>query len=155
MTESREEGPGGATPAGEARGARRRARVLVVEDDPASRELVAALLEEAGCQVLTAEAADIGLALATAERPDLILMDVQLPGLTGYAATRTLKAGPATAAIPVVALTARAMLGSESEARDAGCDAFLAKPFDVEVFRDTLRRFLPGGLRGPEPPGGR
>ncbi len=136
-----------------AHGQDRLPRVLVVEDDPASRELVAALLEQAGCQVLTAAAAEIGLALATAERPDLILMDVQLPGLTGYAATRTLKADPATAAIPVVALTARAMSGSESEARDAGCDAYLTKPLDMEAFRDTLRRFLPAGTGGPNPPG--
>ena len=136
-----------------AQGQDRLPRVLVVEDDPASRELVTALLEQAGCQVMTAATADIGLALAAAERPDLILMDVQLPDLTGYEATRTLKADPATRPIPVVALTARAMSGSEQEARDAGCDGYLTKPIDVEAFRDTLRRFLPAGTDGPTPPG--
>ncbi len=128
-------------------------RVLVVEDDPASRELVAALLEQIGCQVMTAATAETGLALAAAERPDLILMDVQLPDLTGYEATRTLKADPATRRIPVVALTARAMPGTETEAWDAGCDGYLTKPLDVQAFRDTLRRFLPRGGIG-QPGGG-
>jgi len=122
-------------------------RVLIVEDNPVNLELVAALLESEGCGAISAESADAGLRLAVAERPDLILMDIQLPGISGYDATRRLKADPVTAGIPVVALTAHAMRGEEARAREAGFDAFLTKPIDTQVFRETLRRFL-GNLRG-------
>jgi len=117
-------------------------RVLVVEDNPVNLELVAALLESEGCGVIVAETANAGLRLAAAERPDLILMDIQLPGMSGHDATRRLKADPATAGIPVVALTAHAMRGEEARAREAGFDAFLTKPIDTQAFRETLRRFL-------------
>lgn len=124
------------------------ARVLVVEDNPINLELATALLEQACCEVLTAETAASGLQLAKTERPDLILMDLQLPGMTGYEATRRLKADPATAAIPVVALTAHALLGTEAKAREAGCDAFLTKPLDAGVFREALHRLLPRRAEG-------
>jgi len=117
-------------------------RVLVVEDNPVNLELVAALLESEGCGVILAETADVSLRLAAAERPDLIVMDIQLPGMSGHDATRRLKADPATAWIPVVALTAHAMRGEEARAREAGFDAFLTKPIDTQAFRATLRRFL-------------
>lgn len=117
-------------------------RVLVVEDNPVNLELVAALLESEGYGVIAAETADISLRLAASERPDLIVMDIQLPGMSGYDATRRLKANPATAGIPVVALTAHAMRGEEVRAREAGFDAFLTKPIDTQAFRDTLRGFL-------------
>lgn len=91
-------------------------RVLVVEDNPVNLELVAALLESEGCGVIVAETADVSLRLAATERPDLILMDIQLPGMSGYDATRRLKAEPATAGIPVVAVTAHAMQGEEARA---------------------------------------
>ncbi|MBI3007501.1 MAG: response regulator [candidate division NC10 bacterium] len=117
-------------------------RVLVVEDNPVNLELAAELLEQEGCQVLAAASAEAGLRLALAERPDLVLMDMQLPGLSGYEATRQLKANPATAAIPVVALTAFAMRGDDRKARDAGCDGYLTKPLDTDAFSETLRRFL-------------
>jgi CheY-like chemotaxis protein len=116
--------------------------VLVVEDNPVNLELVTALLEEAGCRILTAETAAAGLQLVATERPDLILMDVQLPGMTGYEATQRLKADPATAAIPVIAITAQAMRGEEATARAAGCDAYLTKPLETHAFRELLRRFL-------------
>ncbi len=121
-------------------------RVLVVEDNPVNLELVAALLETEGCGVISAETADVSLRLAATERPDLILMDIQLPGMSGHDATRRLKADPSTAGIPVVALTAHAMRGEEARAREAGFDAFLTKPIDTQVFRATLRRFL-GNVR--------
>jgi two-component system cell cycle response regulator DivK len=133
------------------------ARVLVIEDNAVNLELVVVLLEEAGCEVLTAKSADAGLRLAAAERPDLILMDLHLPGMTGYEATGRLKADPATAAIPVVALTADAMRGSEARAEAAGCDAYLTKPLDIEALHETLRRLLPSrqqGARGGEEPRG-
>jgi CheY-like chemotaxis protein len=117
-------------------------RVLVVEDNPVNLELVGALLESEGYRVIPAETADVGLRLAATEPPDLVVMDIQLPGMSGYEATCRLKADPATAAIPVVALTAHAMQGEEARAREAGCDAFLTKPIDTKVFRETLRRFL-------------
>jgi two-component system, cell cycle response regulator DivK len=117
-------------------------RVLVVEDNPVNLELVMALLEEAGCQVLSADSAAAALQLVANERPDLILMDVQLPGMTGYEATRRLKADPATAAIPVIAITAHAMRGEEATARAAGCDAYLTKPLETQAFRELLRRFV-------------
>ncbi|RPI08478.1 MAG: response regulator [Zetaproteobacteria bacterium] len=123
-------------------------RVLVVEDNPVNLELVAALLENEGCGVLLAESADLGLRLAAAEHPDLIVMDIQLPRMSGYDATRRLKADPVTARIPVMALTAHAMRGDEARARAAGFDAFLTKPIDTRVFRETVRRFL--GNRGGE-----
>ncbi len=119
-------------------------RVLVVEDNPLSLELVVALLDQAGCQAITAETADAGLRLATSESPDLILMDMQLPGISGYEATQRLKADPATAMIPVVAITASAMRGDEDRARLVGCDAYLTKPLSARLFLDTLQRFLPG-----------
>jgi len=122
-------------------------RVLVVEDNPVNLELVAALLESEGCGVILAETADVSLRLAATERPDLIVMDIQLPGISGYEATRRLKADPATAGIPVVALTAHAMRGEETRAREAGFDAFLTKPIDTLAFREMLRRFL-GDVRG-------
>jgi CheY-like chemotaxis protein len=121
-------------------------RVLVVEDNPVNLELVAALLESEGYGVISAETADVSLRLAAAERPDLIVMDIQLPGMSGYEATRRLKTDPVTAGIPVVALTAHAMRGEEARAREAGFDAFLTKPVDTQAFRDTLRRFL-GNVR--------
>jgi two-component system, cell cycle response regulator DivK len=117
-------------------------RVLVVEDNPVNLELLTALLEEAGCQVLSAESAAAGLQLAAAERPVLILMDIQLPDMTGYEVTRWLKADPATAAIPVVAITAQAMRGDDAKARGAGCDAYLTKPLETQTFREILRRFI-------------
>jgi CheY-like chemotaxis protein len=117
-------------------------RVLVIEDNPANLELVTTILEADGYQILTAEAAADGLRVAATERPDLILMDLHLPGMSGYDATRHLKADPATAAIPVVALTARAMRGDDEKAIEAGCNAYLTKPLDAQVLRKTLRRFL-------------
>ncbi len=121
-------------------------RVLVVEDNSVNLELVTAILEEAGCEVLYADTAEKCLQIAVTERPDLILMDLQLPGMTGYEATRRLKANAATAAIPVVALTAQAMRGDAEKARAAGCDDYLTKPLRTEVFRETLGRFIPGGI---------
>lgn len=120
-------------------------RVLVVEDNLVNLELVTAVLAQAGCHVLSLTSAEGVVHLAATERPDLILMDLQLPGMTGYEAIRRLKADPATAAIPVVALTAQAMRGDEARAIAAGCDAYLAKPLDTRIFWTVLRRVLPRG----------
>ena len=118
-------------------------RVLVVEDNPVNLELLVALLEQEHCEVLAAERGDAALDLARTAQPDLILMDIQLPGMTGYEATRRLKADPCTSAIPVIALTAQAMQGDEERAAEAGCAGYLSKPLDGRVFRELLQRFLP------------
>ena len=110
------------------------ARILVVEDNPDNMLLTVMLLQSVGHTVLTAVDAEAGLTLAREERPDLILMDVQLPGMDGLAATALLKADEATRAIPVVALTALAMKGDEERIRAAGCDGYIAKPMRMHEF---------------------
>ncbi len=102
--------------------------VLVIEDNPANMKLASLLLRNVGHDVLTAGDAETGLKLARQDHPDLILMDLQLPGMDGLAATAILKDDPATAAIPVIALTALAMDGDRERSRLAGCDAYIAKP---------------------------
>jgi two-component system, cell cycle response regulator DivK len=104
------------------------AKVLVIEDNQANMKLACLLLRNAGHDVLCATDAEIGLTLARSDRPDLILMDIQLPGIDGLAATALLKREPATAGIPVIALTAMAMKSDEEKSRLAGCDAYIAKP---------------------------
>jgi len=114
------------------------ARVLVVEDNPANMTLATFLLESAGHTVLKASDAETGVALAGAEQPDLILMDIQLPGMDGLKATGLLKADPLTRDIPVIALTALAMKGDEARIRAAGCDGYIAKPLSYKDFLATV-----------------
>ena len=118
--------------------------VLIIEDNPVNLELVREILEPEGYTLQTAETAEQGLRLVALERPALILMDLHLPGMSGFEATQQIKTDPATAAIPVVALTAQAMRGDEEQARAAGCDAYVTKPLDMRAFRETLRRLLGG-----------
>jgi two-component system cell cycle response regulator DivK len=111
------------------------ARVLIVENNPANMTFAIFLLESAGHTVLSATDAETGLALARAEQPDVILMDIQLAGMDGLEATGRLKRDDATRAIPVIALTALAMKGDEERIRAAGCDAYIAKPMR---YKDVL-----------------
>ncbi|HST45733.1 MAG TPA: response regulator [Luteimonas sp.] len=104
------------------------ATILIIEDNAANMKLAKLLLRNAGHEPLGAGDAEAGVALARSARPDLILMDIQLPGMDGLAATALLKHDPATAAIPVIALTAMAMKGDEERSQVAGCDAYIAKP---------------------------
>src|SRR6185503_11247339 len=104
------------------------AKILIVEDNPANMRLVCLLLAKVGHTPLSAPDARTGLTLARSEQPDLILMDTRLPGMDGLAATALLKKDPATAAIPVIALTAMAMKEDQEKTKVAGCDAYIAKP---------------------------
>ena len=118
------------------------ARVLVVEDNAANLKLATFLLESAGHTVISAPDAEVGLALARDEQPNLILMDIQLPGMDGLEATGLLKRDPATRDIPVIALTALAMKGDEERIRAAGCDGYVAKPLDYKSFLATVMSHL-------------
>ena len=114
------------------------ARVLIVEDNPANMTLAVFLLESVGHTVLTATDAETGLTLARSEQPDLVLMDIQLPGMDGLEATAILKRSAATRSIPVIALTALAMKGDEERIRAAGCDGYIAKPLDYKGFLASI-----------------
>ncbi len=116
--------------------------VLIVEDNPANMTLATFLLESAGHTVLSAIDAETGLTLAREKRPDLILMDIQLPGMDGLQATGILKSDDATRSIPVIALTALAMKGDEERIRAAGCDGYIAKPLDYKGFLATIATHL-------------
>ncbi|MCK5586832.1 response regulator [Candidatus Bipolaricaulota bacterium] len=118
-------------------------RVLVVEDNKANLELATDLLEVAGFEVLQAPTAEIGIDLARSQIPDLIVMDVGLPGMDGLEATRILKADAVTQSIPVLATTSHAMTGDQAKALAAGCDGYLTKPINTRTFADTVIRFLP------------
>jgi len=120
-------------------------RVLIVEDNPANMTLAVFLLKSAGYTVITATDAEAGVAIARAEQPDLILMDIQLPGMDGLQATTLLKADDATRAIPVIALTALAMKGDEERIRAAGCDGYVAKPLAYKEFLATVSAQLSRG----------
>lgn len=103
-------------------------KILAIEDNATNLRLTALMLELAGYAVLQAADADAGLALARAEAPDLILMDIHLPGMSGLEAAALLKSDPFTRPIPIIALTALAMNGDEEYIRNAGCDGYIAKP---------------------------
>jgi two-component system cell cycle response regulator DivK len=112
--------------------------VLVVEDNPTNMTLAIFLLNKAGHTVISAIDAEAGLSLARTEQPNLILMDIQLPGMDGLQATALLKADEATRAIPVIALTALAMKGDEERIRAAGCDGYIGKPMRYQEFLATI-----------------
>ena len=118
------------------------ANILIIEDNAANMTLAVFLLQSAGHTVLSATDAEAGLMLARAEHPDLILMDIQLPGMDGLQATALLKRDEATRAIPVIALTALAMKGDEGRIRAAGCDGYIAKPMRYQEFLATIDSHL-------------
>ena len=120
-------------------------RILIVEDNALNLELATEVLRAQGHAVLQARTAEEGLRLARSERPDLILLDVRLPGMDGLAAVRALKGDARTSAIPTVAMTAQAMTGDEAEARLAGFDAYVTKPIDTRTLPQIVARLLPPG----------
>jgi len=118
------------------------AAVLIIEDNAANMTLATFLLQSAGHSVLSANDAESGLTLARGKQPDLVLMDIQLPGMDGLQATALLKADAATRDIPVIALTALAMKGDEQRIRAAGCDGYIAKPLAYKDFLATIAAHL-------------
>ncbi len=116
--------------------------ILIIEDNPLNVELAADLLEASGFRIRSTGTAEEGLRLARELLPDLILMDISLPGMDGLCATRTLKTNPATAHLRVVGLTAHAMKGDEGTALGAGCDGYLTKPIDTRTFVAAVKSFI-------------
>jgi CheY-like chemotaxis protein len=119
--------------------------ILIIEDNLLNLELATDLLELEGFKVLQAQTAEDGLRLAQLAAPDLVLMDLNLPGMDGLCATESLKANRATSHLRVVALTAHAMKGDEEIALRAGCDGYLTKPINTRTFAITIKAFLAGG----------
>ena len=122
--------------------AKARAKILVVEDNAKNRKLIRCLLEINGIDAIEASDAETGIQMAQRHQPDLILMDIQLPGMDGLAATRILKDTPDLKSINIVALTSYAMAGDSQKAEAAGCDGYLTKPIDTRSFMDNIRPFL-------------
>lgn len=122
------------------------AKVLIIEDNAANMKLATLLLRNVRHDVLCAADAETGVTMARAELPDLILMDIQLPGMDGLAATALLKKDPATAAIPVIALTAMAMKEDQEKSKIAGCDAYIAKPLRYAELYAAIDALLASGV---------
>jgi len=117
-------------------------RILVVEDQEDNRRILRDLLTNAGYELIEAENGEEALTAAAAERPDLILMDIQLPVLDGYEATHRLKADPLLRAIPIIVITSYALSGDEDRARAAGCDDYVAKPYSPREVLGKIRKIL-------------
>jgi two-component system cell cycle response regulator DivK len=118
-------------------------RILAIEDHEENRRILRLLLQSAGFEMIEALTGEDGVAMAEKERPDLILMDIQLPGLDGYEATRRIKADPALTAIPIIVVTSYALSGDEDKARAAGCDAYVAKPYSPRALLAKIKEYVP------------
>lgn len=117
-------------------------RILVIEDQEDNRRIVGDLLTSVGYEIIEAVTGEEGVAKAESESPDLILMDIQLPGLDGYEATRRIKANPMLHQIPIIAVTSYALSGDDVKAYDAGCNGYISKPFSPRVLLAKVREFL-------------
>jgi len=117
-------------------------RILVVEDTEDNRQILRDLLNAAGYELIEAVDGEAGVAMAGQHKPDLVLMDIQLPLIDGYEATRRIKADPSLAHIPIVAVTSYALSGDEDKARAAGCDAYIAKPYSPRQLLAKVRELL-------------
>jgi two-component system, cell cycle response regulator DivK len=120
------------------------AKILLVEDNEMNRDMLSRRLQRRGYEVVTAVDGESGLALTRSAAPALVLMDMSLPGIDGWEATRQLKADPATHAIPIIALTAHAMAGDREQALAAGCDDFDIKPIDLDRLLGKIEALLGG-----------
>jgi two-component system, cell cycle response regulator DivK len=117
-------------------------RVLIVDDNEDNRQILIDLLSAHGYEVLEALTGPDAVAIAERETPDLVLMDIQLPGFDGHEATRRIKANPALARTPVIAVTSYALAGDDRKAAEAGCDAYVTKPFSPRELLAQVRGFL-------------
>jgi two-component system, cell cycle response regulator DivK len=124
-------------------------RILVIEDQEDNRQILRDLLTNANFEVIEAVDGESGLAAAAAQKPDLILMDIQLPGIDGYETTRRLKADTLLHAVPIIAVTSYALAGEAETARAAGCDAYIPKPYSPRQLLAKVREYLslPAGTR--------
>ena len=118
-------------------------RILIIEDQDDNRTIMRDLLNTAGYRLIEAVDGEEGVKLAQSERPDLILMDIQLPILDGYEATRRIRASVELKSIPIIAVTSYALSGDDARARAAGCDGYVAKPFSPRELLAKVREFLP------------
>jgi two-component system cell cycle response regulator DivK len=123
--------------------------ILIVEDNEKNLKLVRDVLQVKGYATIEAGTGEDGVRLALEHRPDLVLMDIQLPGISGIAARRALRADPATATIPVIAVTASVMQQDRSMITEAGFDGYIGKPLDLKPFLETVRATLAGERRRP------
>ncbi len=117
--------------------------ILYVEDNELNRKIIRDLLRRTSYRLIEAPDGEAGVQMALAERPGLILMDVQLPKISGFEATRRLRADPATADTPIIAITSFALSGDEQRAREAGASAYLPKPFSPFTLLGMIRKLLP------------
>ncbi len=117
--------------------------VLLIEDNAQNVYLVTYILSAAGLHVLSANDGPAGIELALTLVPDMILLDIQLPGMDGYDVARAIRCLPRLRSIPIVAVTSYAMPGDRERARDAGCDGYIEKPIDAQTFAATISTFLP------------
>jgi two-component system, cell cycle response regulator DivK len=122
-------------------------RILYIEDKPDNRLLVRRVLMAEGIDVIEAESAEQGILLAQKERPDLILMDINMPGKDGYSATNEIRQMPELNHIPIVALTANVMKGDKERSLDAGCDGYIPKPIDVDRFPFEVLNYIKKGRK--------
>ncbi len=117
-------------------------RILVVEDQEDNRQIIRDMLSTSDYQITEAENGEEALAAVTKQRPDLILIDIQMPILDGYEATRRIKADPALRCIPIIAITSYALSGDEQKAREAGCDDYVPKPYSPRQLLAKIRQYL-------------
>jgi two-component system, cell cycle response regulator DivK len=119
-----------------------KARILIIEDNEQNRYMLTFLLEQHGHEVVPAESGSLGLELATKVRPDLILLDIQLPGMDGYAVARALKGDPGLKSIPIVAVTSYAMVGDRERVLATGAEGYIEKPINPDTFVEEVESFL-------------
>ena len=126
-------------------------KILLIEDNEQNRYLATFLLEQRGHEVVPAESGPLGLELAAKIRPDLILLDIQLPGMDGHAVARALKSDPQLKSIPIVAVTSYAMVGDREKVFAAGVEGYIEKPINPETFVTEVERFLRPPEKEPAP----
>lgn len=127
-------------------------KVLVIEDNEQNLYLVRFILERNGYEVFAAPDGRSGIETASSLRPDLILLDIQLPEMDGYTVARNLRQDPALANTPIIAVTSYAMVGDREKVMEAGCDGYIEKPIDPDLFVSQIERHLPGGERARKEP---